>query len=267
MSFRALVIALLLMASQLQAYDQPQNEKALNDKYAGKVLTIRGFYKQNHLAYDSSGEPKFKGNSVPWTLYGKLEITGLKVKKGKLEIEGTRLWVEWVPASQGERQMQLVRTTEGVSLRADLTQQEPQESEIDNILGRIFVSPKDAMSELVPEHWRKFFGGTGCTFAPSSEFKAQPGQRGLSVGRLMKHVNPVYPDSAKRARLQGPVILEAVIDKQGRLRCLSVLQPLGLGTEEAAVDAAKQWTYQPYLINGEPVEVETKITVNYQLTN
>ena len=285
MSFRGLLIAFVLITPGLQGDDQQRIETLLADKYVGKVLTLRGFYKQGSLDYDSAGEPKSKRESGPWTLYGRLEVTRMKVKRGKLEIEGNRLWVEWVLGPKGERKMQLVRTTDSVFLRADLSQPEPDEFEIDNVLKRIFVNSKDRMSDLVPEHWRRFFGGTGGPTADVSESKPQsdgpiavqdetratnkPQSTQLfqvSEGRLMKRVVPAYPEPAKRARLQGAVVLDAVIDKQGRISDLSVSQPLGLGTEEASVDAVKQWIYKPYLLNGQPVEVETKITLNYQLT-
>ena len=270
MRLRVLLIAAVLLTHPLQAEDARQIEKAITDKFVGKVLTIRGFYKQNSLDYDSTGEPKFKGDPGPWTLYGKLRVNEVKVRKDRLEIQGTRLWVEWVPDSKGQRQMQLVRTTDDVLLKADLGQPEPDPSEINHILSSIFLNPEDRMSDLVPEHWRKFFGGTVCTSA-LPEFKPQPGQgpgtvQGVSGGHLLKRATPAYPEQAKRARLQGPVVFDVVINKQGKVRCLSVWEPLGMGAEEASLDALRQWTYQPYLLNGQPVEVQTRITVNYQLT-
>lgn len=274
MRLRGLLIALLFAAQWLQGDDQQQIEKVLNDEYGGKVVTIRGFYKQSKLDYDSSGEPKVKGESGPWTLYGKLQLTRLKVKKGRLEVEGNRLWVAWVPDPKGNREMRLMQTTDGVLLRADLSQSEPDQSEIRKILARIFLNPGDQMSDQVPEHWRRFFGGAtngarGLSGSKPPSGKSPPVEGKAPAknegGNLVKRVDPGYPEPAKRARLEGVVVLDVVIDKQGRIKSLSVSQPLGLGTEESAVEAVSQWVYKPYLGNGEPVEVDTKITVNYQL--
>ncbi len=87
----------------------------------------------------------------------------------------------------------------------------------------------------------------------------------VQQANLISNPKPVYPPLAKAARIQGTVVLEAVISKQGTIENLSVLQghPLLI---QAAIDAVKQWRYKPTLLNGEPVEVITTITVNFSLT-
>ncbi len=86
----------------------------------------------------------------------------------------------------------------------------------------------------------------------------------LSQANLIYAPSPIYPPLAKTARLQGTVVLEAIISKDGRISSLNVISghPLLI---RAAIDAVKQWRYRPTLLNGEPVEVETTITVNFRL--
>ncbi len=79
------------------------------------------------------------------------------------------------------------------------------------------------------------------------------------------YVQPEYPELARRARLAGVVILEAIIDKEGNVKDLKVLRGLGLGLDEAAVRAVSQWKYTPTFYNGRPVEVILTVTVNFQL--
>ena len=75
---------------------------------------------------------------------------------------------------------------------------------------------------------------------------------------------PVYPPDAKKARIQGTVLLDAVIGKDGTVEKLTVISgPPALQT--SSLDAVRQWTYQPFLLNGDPVEVKTTITVVYSL--
>jgi len=76
---------------------------------------------------------------------------------------------------------------------------------------------------------------------------------------------PVYPETARRARLQGVVILEIIVDKQGNVRSWKVLRPLSLGLTEAAIDAVKQWKYEPPMYNGRPVEVLITVTMRFSL--
>ncbi|MFZ0419705.1 MAG: energy transducer TonB [Candidatus Sulfotelmatobacter sp.] len=86
----------------------------------------------------------------------------------------------------------------------------------------------------------------------------------ISEGNLIRKVQPSYPPLARSARIQGTVVLQAVISKQGTIENLSVLtgHPMLV---PAAIDAVRQWRYRPYILNNEPVEVETQITVNFSL--
>lgn len=85
-------------------------------------------------------------------------------------------------------------------------------------------------------------------------------------GSLIRRVEPPYPPLARSARVQGSVVLFAMISTAGTIENLRVLSghPLLVG---AAVVAVKQWRYRPYILNGEPIEVETEITVNFVLGN
>jgi periplasmic protein TonB len=87
----------------------------------------------------------------------------------------------------------------------------------------------------------------------------------LLEGSLIRRVTPTYPPLARTARIQGPVVLFAIISKAGtidKLRAVSghpMLVP-------AAIEAVSLWRYRPYILNSEPIEVETQITVNFLLS-
>ena len=80
----------------------------------------------------------------------------------------------------------------------------------------------------------------------------------------LNSVPPSYPPMAKRARVEGTVILEATISSQGRVTDVKVLRGIPL-LDEAAVDAVRQWSYSPTLLNGIPVPVVMTVTVNFHL--
>jgi protein TonB len=82
--------------------------------------------------------------------------------------------------------------------------------------------------------------------------------------RKLKDVPPVYPNVAKAARVQGVVILECVINAQGRVEGVKVLRGVP-ALDEAAVDAVRQWVYTPTLVGGMPVGVVMTVTVNFVL--
>ncbi len=88
----------------------------------------------------------------------------------------------------------------------------------------------------------------------------------VQTAKLINKVQPIYPALAKQARIQGTVRLQAVIAKDGSIVELQVLagHPLLV---QAALDAVRQWRYQPTLLNGEPVEVVTTIDVVFTLSS
>jgi protein TonB len=83
-------------------------------------------------------------------------------------------------------------------------------------------------------------------------------------GMLIHRVAPVYPREAKLRRIQGDVVLQAVISKEGWIKDLLLISGHPL-LVPAAMGAVEQWRYKPYLLNGEPVEVDTHVTVHFQL--
>jgi protein TonB len=84
-------------------------------------------------------------------------------------------------------------------------------------------------------------------------------------GSLIRQVEPVYPPLARSALIQGPVILEAAISKEGVVEHPRLISGHPL-LVPAAVAAVSQWRYRPYILNGEAIEVETQITVNFVLS-
>jgi protein TonB len=86
----------------------------------------------------------------------------------------------------------------------------------------------------------------------------------MSEGDLIHKVVPTYPPLARSARIQGQVILQAMISRQGTIENLRVLHGHPM-LVPAALAAVQQWRYRPYILNKEPVEVETQITVNFFL--
>jgi protein TonB len=82
---------------------------------------------------------------------------------------------------------------------------------------------------------------------------------------LIKKVNPEYPKKARSQHVQGTVVLNATISKEGDIADLTVVSgdPLLV---KAAVKAVKQWKYRPYLVEGKPVELDTEIRVNFELS-
>ena len=134
----------------------------------------------------------------------------------------------------------------------------------------------DFVGETIPE--LPYTGPSGCCGLPGGDpngFVPPPRQvRGpeklvlsrLDPGMIVHRVEPAYPQQAKLIRVQGEVILHAVIAKDGGVESLRVVSghPMLVG---AALDAVRQWRFRPYYLNGSPIEVEAQVTVRFVLGN
>ena len=89
---------------------------------------------------------------------------------------------------------------------------------------------------------------------------------GVAEGHLLAPIQPIYPAIAKAARIQGTVVIEAVISRQGLVKQARIVsgQPM---LAQAALEAVSRARYQPYMLNGQPVEVYTTIDINFVLGN
>ena len=114
------------------------------------------------------------------------------------------------------------------------------------------------------------FGGMGAGTAPVINVaKPKPTgpariSSGVMQGQILQKTQPVYPPIAKAAHMQGTVTLHAIISKTGTIESLTAISGPEM-LKGAALDAVKSWRYKPYLLNGEPTEVDTTVIVNFNL--
>lgn len=109
-------------------------------------------------------------------------------------------------------------------------------------------------------------GGVGTAPAPPKPKPTGPIRVGGNVqaARIINRIQPVYPPLARQTRISGTVRLHAIISKDGTIKELEVVSGHPL-LQQSALDAVRQWRYQPTLLNGEPVEVDTTIDVIFSL--
>jgi protein TonB len=105
-----------------------------------------------------------------------------------------------------------------------------------------------------------------CKAAPSDPLKRVQVPPGVMLGLLIHRVQPIYPDSAKQSKIEGVVVVDAIIDECGHV---VEVNPISGPTEliPAAITAVKQWEYRPYNSSGQPVAVETQLRINFRLAH
>jgi protein TonB len=131
--------------------------------------------------------------------------------------------------------------------------------------------PPPRMTAVVGGIANNFSGATGGVASMAPPPPPPPPPAPIRVGGQVKEPkrvsgpNPIYPKIAQAAKVQGMVILEATITKEGNVRDIKVLRPQPMGMTDAAVEAVKNWKYSPPLLNGVPVDVIMTVTVNFAL--
>jgi len=192
-----------------------------------------------------------------------------------------------------------------LNLEADFGPSEVTADNADALLAKVFLTPEDHFAELVPDYWKPCvlagLSGTaskdyeGCTLSP--EFVAVPGvalgsdanadpnrmrpehddsgsvqpPRLSRVGQGIAPPKPLYQrfpefnEPARRAKYQGTVTLMLVVDRSGAPTNVHVLRPLGCGLDEKAVRTVEAWRFKPAEKDGEPVDVEIAVEVDFHL--
>jgi TonB family protein len=251
-------------------------EEQLRKSYVGTQRMLRHFYDTDALKFDSNGNPRNTGKEGPWTLLGGVIIDSLQLKSGKLELQGHRRMLLFDPSNKKLLNIELKQTF-WIEVQ---TQDGPdQDAQLSAALAQVFVPDSDLIS-VVPGYWRDYvarFTGRQTQGKPCEDPQANLAgstsqvapaikiSRGVAEGLKTHAVAPIYPATARQHGIQGDLILRAVIDKNGDLGRICIIQALGAGLDEAAVDAVRQWKYRPYILNGVPVEVVTTINVQYHM--
>jgi len=242
-----------------------------------KVLTLCNPYIFTAQSFDEQGSLTSHSPTGPWTLYGRMLVQKVSANQKEFKLEGKRVWVKF----DGDK-MENILSNPPVDMEIDIRLANGTDAmqQANAAMKKVLLSSGENMSDIVPDYWKRYFERVEGRLPPRS-FRDQSRvqwkklkstgkpvpliSQGLSQGTLIHEVRPIYPIEAKIARASGTVELTAVIGKDGRVQSLSVDKAVGVGLEEAAIDAVKQWRYKPYYFNGAAVDVETKITLNFRL--
>jgi hypothetical protein len=252
-------------------------EEQLRKSYVGTQRMLRHFYDSDALKFDSSGNPRNSGKEGPWTLLGGVIIDSLQLKSGKLELQGHRRMLVFDASNKKLLNIPLKNQTFWIEVQS---QDGPDQGrQLSAALAQVFVPDGDVIS-VVPDYWRdyvaRFTGrqtqGKPCEGSQANVAEATsqvaPAIRvssGVAEGLKIRDVAAFYLVTARQYRIQGDLILHAVIEKNGDLGRICIIQALGAGLDDASVNAVRQWKYRPYVFHGEPVEVETTIKVVFSM--
>lgn len=282
----ALFVLLSLPVLRVQpAEAETETEKQLKFDYLDKVLTLRHFYSDEHLKFSADGSLQGDAEVGPWTVYGQLLVSDVRLRGSTLLIKGRRLYLTYDAKSrQFQDRLPAIRDYSGkdweelakflrkqeVEIEIELPPGEPSGDEISSAMKAVFLAPGESMVGIAPDPWRNFFERqenkplTGTDPGePIYRVASQPG--GVSPPRTKFDPEPEYSEEARKLKYQGVLVLNLVVDSAGKPVHIQILNPLGLGLDEKAVAAVSTWKFSPAQKDGEPVAVMVNIEVNFHL--
>ncbi len=272
-----LLLASVLLGTAQHASGQ-SDEQALRTKLLGQPLYLRGLQADDKLRFDAQGHTSSSAQA-PFSLAG-VTVDEVKLHGGELQLQCHRVGLVF---------------DKGVPQRTDLVlrngrqvKSEAIAIQVDGTPGGDFAPALDAiftadLRDLVPgmpDVWQPFARArllgppaalsAGETDLPRIEPKDPPGgvldaKEGMQPPKLAKRNEPQYSEAARNLRHQGECVVSAVVGTDGLPHDVIVVSPTGVGLDEEAVAAVRQYRFKPAMLNGTPVAVRLHIAVNFQI--
>ena len=232
---------------------------------------MRGLWGDDNLHFDS--EAKLIGNSdqVSFTLSG-IEIIKIQLKQNHLQLVGRRMGLELTGPAPKLAPLLLgtPRFPREEAVHLDIAA--PASGDYSSALDTIFVKDIADLVPTLPAWWLPYAhkhlltGGTSDQ-TPPTLITDRPMRVGGSIlsPSLLTGKQPDFNLYAKLMRYQGAVLIRLIVDKDGRASRLSIDRAIGLGLDERALAAVRDYVFSPATRNGEPVAVEIGVEVNFQI--
>jgi TonB family protein len=231
------------------------SKQDLESRFQKKVFFIRGFYIEDHLVYDAQGNVEGNPATGPWSIAA-VRVERVRIEKDKFVLEGKRA-VSVHDPKQNKFVEVVPRKAEHVDIRVEAPADTLSVFALDGLVQRMFLSRITAQD--VPEWWQDFFSGKqrtvndlargieipGMALHGEPVFRITPGTAGVTPPNALFKPDPEYVEIARQARLQGTTVLTAVIDKQGIPERIQVARAIGIGLDDAAVEAVQKWRFSP----------------------
>ena len=232
---------------------------ALDQQYKNRVLALRAPFTARTQKFNSSGQPANIPRKGQWVTYGGIYVEKINLAKDTLRLEGLRV------ADTGQKKggkAALVKLEKSLKFEFHLDQPLQSMEDAQAMLGHIFyLDPGDAAEHMKPEIQRYSSIAKGSIHRIDGDAVKD----GVKAPKAVYAPEPEFAEEARRARFQGVVYLSIVVDETGNVSLVRLEQPLGMGLDDNAMQGVKTWRFDPARLNGEPVAVEMKIEVSFNL--
>jgi len=300
LAIRLSFLLLALLTGTVNAHAQGIDD-ALN-RFKGKVLLLRHPLQSNSQQYGSDGKVLSSAAEGAWTVYSGVLVDKMKLQPDLLQIRGRRILFFFPDGRLTSMEFRTIKNRlyppfpPQIKLELQLDHALGSPEEVRTAIGRVFLMNTSDLVDALPEFWR------GClrdqlvydpTAQPELSWRdpprKQPGIQPSTAGAMVRtdpddkiqtiyHVGsevkppaaiyspePNFSDAARYEKFQGVVVMSLVIARDGSVRQVRLLRPVGMGLDDQAVARVKTWRFSPGTRNGEPVAIELNIEVAFNL--
>ena len=249
---KAYFVFVCFFLAQIAVAHADSLQNSLNEKYKNHVMALRSPFTHGDQKFDSSGKSLNPPPAGPWLTYGGIYVKKLKLSSNILRLEGKR--VGFGANKKGEQ----TQIALGDSTKVEIQLDQPLKSvdEAQAVLGRVFLEGA-SVEQAKPEIRRADDSTASETIYEVKDGALPP--------RATYTPEPEFSTAARKAKFQGTVIVQIVIDKRGDVTRVKLDRGLGYGLDENAMEAVKVWRFTPATKDGQPVAVRMKIEVSFNL--
>jgi len=274
---RIVVVGVLAVSLAGEAFAQPNpmlTQQSVAAHLQGPFLVLRGMYDGNRLDFDAQGKLRDLAGVLPFSLSA-VRVDGVAVG-GKVVIVGTREGLEFtapsVPGGRMEVSAAPWSQDARVEIRIRIDRHHPEE--LFATLDKIFATGlQDGLADVAPDYWQPWLRHWQHPDDPAyrlrSVIEADGGEScrgdGFTPPRLLDSMPPEFSTEARMARYEGVVVVHMTVADSGRPERIFIVRPLGMGLDDNAVNAVRQYQFMPGMKEGQPVACETNVEVSFRL--
>jgi TonB family protein len=195
--------------------------------------------------------------SGDWLVYGGIFVRDLTLSAKELRLEGPRVALT---QTQGDEKPSAIPLGKDLEVKISLDSPLNSIEEAEALLNRVFFLDKDGLLHAKPEYRR-----AGEEVVEPIYKVGKDNKDNVKAPKATYTPEPEFSEEARRAGFQGTVVLSLLLDKKGQVSRIRIEKPLGKGLDQQAVESVKTWRFNPATKDGEPVAVEMKVEVSFQL--
>ncbi len=284
-AFHLRCILALACVSLIAPVSHAQSTAAeIKARLLNKPLYLRGFWSNDNLHFDATGNLTVPSNSVSFTLSG-FELESVNLKQNKLILEGRRVGLELANNQQKRVAINVGNPRHPKDEKIAIEVDPGPDGNYAHALDAIFVDNLADIVPTLPLYWTHYAHNNlvpasttptpaspaAITTAPNQQppeaANARPKRVGGSITapKLLHASEPDFNNFARNLKYSGKVLVNFHIETDGTVSHASIILPLGLGLDERALDAVQHYVFSPAKEAGQPVVVEANVEVNFQI--